>query len=309
MAMGSLFLSLAFIVALGVIISRLLPNMDDARRYINQLVLYIFLPGLIFHTIMLSKVNLLFVEIPLVAILGASANLIVGFLTFHFLPISNKIKGSMLLAATFGNVTYFGLPVLLSLYPENQIEVSEVSVLYEISKSFLNLTVGSMLAIYYSNGASISFSKILFEAFKLPPIWAVLVAVFWKLMKIPCPEFILNGTEILAVSVSGMMIISLGMALRFKFEPINLLALMIPVGLIKLIFSPFITYYIGPIFGLSGIFRDASVLEASMPSQLLSIIIASKYNLDEKTLAFVIMADTIMSFITIPFVSHLLLGH
>jgi hypothetical protein len=43
-----------------------------------------------------------------------------------------------------------------------------------------------------------------------------------------------------------------------------------------------------------------------MPSQLLSFIIAGRFKLDEETLAFVIMADTILAFITLPLVQGLL---
>jgi hypothetical protein len=108
----------------------------------------------------------------------------------------------------------------------------------------------------------------------------------------------LQATHILAVSVSGIMMLSLGMALRFK--PTGLMALILPVAAIKLFLSPQITATLASAVGVVGIHKEAGIIESSMPSQILSFVIASKYHLDEETLAFVIMADTILSFLTIP---------
>jgi malate permease and related proteins len=280
-----------------------LPNMEEARRHMNQLVLYVFLPALIFNTVMKSKIDFLFIEIPLVAATTIIVSLLVGFVFFNFLPVSGRTKGAILLGASFGNVTYLGIPVLMDIFPDRTLEVTEVAVLYEITTSFLNLSLGAMIAVWYSSHEKVALGKVLIEAVKLPPIWAVLVAVFWKITKAPCPDFMLQATHILAMSVSGIMILSLGMALRIK--PTSLIALVLPVAAIKLFLSPAITAALAPTIGVSGIYKQASVVESAMPSQLLSFVIASKYRLDEETLAFVITADTILSFLTIPILSSL----
>ena len=114
----------------------------------------------------------------------------------------------------------------------------------------------------------------------------------------------LNTAAILAVTVSGLMMLSLGMALRFT--PTRLMALAVPVAVIKLVVSPLIVFAAtGPV-GLGGIYGTAAVLEGAMPSQLLSFIIAGKFRLDEETLAFVIMVDTVLAFATLPLVRTLL---
>ena len=300
------FLPLATIALLGALLRHFIPGMEQTRQSMNRLVLYVFLPALVFRTVMDGTISRLFLEIPAVAAIGTLSCLAVGFLVFHFLPIPGPTKGAMMLGAAFGNVTYLGLPVLLGIFPGQADQVAEVSVLFEVTKSSLNLTLGAMIAIAYGSQEPITFRRTALEALKLPPIWALFAAIAWKLSGIPCPPLIMDTASILAVAVSGIMMLSLGMALRFSLTP--LMALAVPVSAIKLAFAPLVVFLTVTPLGITGVYSNAAVLEAAMPSQLLSFIIAGKFKLDEETLAFVIMVDTILAFVTLPLVRMLLLS-
>jgi malate permease and related proteins len=50
--MTSVFLPLALIALPGAVLRQLIPAMEDNRRAMNQMVLYVFLPALVFHSIM-----------------------------------------------------------------------------------------------------------------------------------------------------------------------------------------------------------------------------------------------------------------
>jgi predicted permease len=179
-----------------------------------------------------------------------------------------------------------------------------VAVLFEVTKSSLNLTLGAMIAIAYGTQEPITFRRTALEALKLPPIWALVVATAWKASAIPCPDVLMEMAGILAATVSGIMMLSLGMALKFKAT--RLMAFAIPVAAIKLVVSPVIVSLVVLPVGLTGLYGSATILEAAMPSQLLSFIIAAKFKLDEETLAFAIMVNTILAFVTLPLVHALL---
>jgi len=302
--MTTVFLTLTVIALAGALVRRSLPGMEEARGHLNRLVLYAFLPALVFKTVMDSQVDRLFFEIPLAAAGGVFGCLAVAFLVFHFLPIPGETKGAMLLVAAFGNVTYLGLPVLQGIFPAHPTEAAQVAVLFEVTKSSLNLTLGAMIAIAYGSREPITFRKTALEALKLPPIWALVIALVWKTSHLPCPAILLDAAGVMALSVTGMMIFSLGMAL--KFRPTRLMALALPAAAIKLAFSPLLVSFLVAPLGIGGIFRDMTVLEAAMPSQLLSFVIAGRFKLDEETMAFVIMADTLLGFVTLPLVGSLL---
>ena len=52
------------------------------------------------------------------------------------------------------------------------------------------------------------------QVIRLPPLWALAAALGFKFLHIPVPEFILHATQVLGATVSGLMILALGMALR-----------------------------------------------------------------------------------------------
>ncbi|MFO1079058.1 MAG: AEC family transporter [Reyranellaceae bacterium] len=298
--MTAVFLPLALIAGLGALLRHFGEGMEPRRQAMNLLVLYVFLPALVFHTVMDARLDRLFVEIPLIAACGMLASLAAAFAVFHFLPIPGSTKGALMLGSAFGNVTYLGLPVLLGTFPGHADAVAEVVVLFEVTNAALNLTLGAMIAIAYGSHEPITFRKTAGEAFRLPPIWALVVAVLWKVSGVPCPEFLLQATAILAATVSGIMMLSLGMALKFK--PTRLMALVLPVSAIRLLLAPLVAATVVAWLGGGGLYGHAAVLEAAMPSQLLSFIIAGRFKLDEETLAFVIMADTLLAFLTLPLI-------
>ena len=65
--MTAIFLPLALIALLGALLRHFVPGMEDRRQAMNQMVLYVFLPALVFHTVMEARLDRLFIEIPIVA--------------------------------------------------------------------------------------------------------------------------------------------------------------------------------------------------------------------------------------------------
>ncbi len=304
--MTQAFLSLLPIALFGALLRAVMPGAEEARLTLNRLVLVAFLPVLVFRTIMTCPMDATFWQVPVTAAVTSLVMVGAGFWVFHFLPIPRATKGAMILAAAFGNVTYLGLPLLQGLFPGQMTETATVAVLFEAMTSTLNLTLGSVVAIAYGTGERITFRRTALEALKLPPLWALALALVWRASGIPCPGFLLDGAGVMAASVSGMMILSLGMALRFRTTP--LLALVIPVAGLKLFASPAIASWVAGTVGLAGLTRDLAVLEAAMPSQLLSFVIASRFRLDEGTLSAVIFGTTILSLFTLPVIQAWLLG-
>ena len=306
--MDDVFFPLAVVVSIGAFLRYGRPEIEQTRRSVNQLVLYVFLPALVFRTVIEADIDRVFFEIPIMAFIGVMTSLVMSFLVFRYLPIPGPTKGAMILGATFGNVTYLGLPILLETFPKATEQAAEVSVLFEVTKSSLNLTLGAMTAIYFGSHEEVTLRKTVFEAMKLPPIWALIFAILLKSSQISCPAFVLETTKLLSSSVSGLMMLSLGMALRFRIN--RLIWLVIPVSLLKLVVAPLLMARIVTLYGVNDVYGSATIIEAGMPSQLLSFVISSRFKLDEETLSTVILADTMLAFLTVPWViEHLALGH
>ena len=80
---------------------------------------------------------------------------------------------------------------------------------------------------------------------------------------------------------------------------------MVPTLLIKLALSPLIVVFLGRIFKLLALVLHATTVEAAMPPQLFTLIVADRFNLDTENLAVAVVVLASLSFLTVPLVNHL----
>ena len=304
--MPTVFLSLGIIALVGSALSRLFPewNIEEFRKSINRLVLHLLLPSLIFKVVYTSDLDAVLFRVPAATAAGIVGSLAVALLAFRWMPLERKARGALVLACAFGNVTYLGLPVLQGIFPEPEIDIAKVAILCEVTVAPLNLIVGSLLAMRYSEAQGLGVRKSLRQVVQLPPLWALAAALACKFLEIPVPAFILHGTEVLGGAVSGLMILSLGMALRFERHG-HVLPIL-TVSSIKLLVSPLIVFAAAGFLTMKEPYLEAVTLEGAMPSQLLTIVIADRYNLDSRILARAIVVNTALAFATIPLVRVML---
>ncbi len=300
------FLSLAVIVLIGNSLGRLFPgwNIDEFRKSITRIVLFFLLPALIFDVIYHCNLEGVLFEVPACAIAGIVGGLILGLAAFHWMPLDRRAKGALILACSFANVLYLGLPLLQGVFRDPTIHIEKVAILSQVTHVPLSLTFGALLAMCYSDQRGGTLRASLKEIARFPPLWALAAALICKYLEVPVPGFVLRTAEVLGESVPGLMVLSLGMAIRI--ERIDRLSPLLVVSGIKLVVCPVIVFLVAGLLAMKEPYHEAVTLEGGMPSQLLAIAIADRYNLDSQILARAIVVTTLLSFATIPLVRWML---
>ena len=153
--------------------------------------LYVFLPALNFHVVYQAKLGYEFWQVPVVAIIMIAGCVLLAFLAYSFIKIEDKAKGVLILAAAFGNVTYFlVLLYLQSLFPAQHQQVLVMAILFEITLTPLGLILGSALAAHYGKQGRFSFRALILAIIKMPLLWEMFVALFLNAYHIVIPDFI-----------------------------------------------------------------------------------------------------------------------
>lgn len=300
--METTLFSLGLVVSIGIVVRPLLGsvmNPDALRQALGSVVLYILLPSLIFEKICSAEIGSESYQVAGAVGVGIISCLLLGTFLFGFFKIEGRTRGSLILACAFGNATCLGLPVIEEMFGSSG---APVVFLAELTVTALNLLVGVMVASLLVSGRSGSRSIVrsVGAALKLPPLWALVGALAVNLYAVPVPDWVLDGTELLGRAVAGLMLLLLGMALRFPGPGLLLLA--VPVVAIKLIVSPGAVYLAARGLGMSGTPLEATVVEGAMPTQLLCLVIADRYGLDTSCLALLIVLDTALVYLTVPLV-------
>ena len=307
--MADVLLALGLMALLGSLLRYWLPDFDveTARRSIGVLVLNVFLPALVFRVICSVPSGPEMVQIPLVMGIGVVCCLGLALLLFRPLVMPAEEKGALVLASAFGNVTYLGLPVLQGLFPGLSLQVAKVAILSEVTTTPLNLSVGVALGESFRGTVRRGvWRQALHAVVTMPALWAIVLALVWTGSGIPVPGFLMEATRILGNTVTGLMMLSLGMGLRYRRlqQPWPLLL----ASSIKLLVSPLVVLAAARWIGLEPPYLQAVVLEGAMPTQLLTFVIADRVGLDVERLALCILLNTAASFVTIPLLQGWLFG-
>jgi malate permease and related proteins len=273
---------------------------------LNVVVLNVFLPALAFGLVATAKVDRSFIAVPITA--GVVILLCTGavFAVYRLIPGVRKIPGPafgvMILAASYGNVTYLGLPVITEMLGA---ERGYVAILYDLLASTpILLTVGAFICARYGSGKVISLAESLKRVIMLPPLWAVGAGIAVRLGRVTVPNLVLDTIGIMGKPVIPLMMFTVGLALDFR--DVKRLPIAIPALAIKLFLAPVLAWWIGSRLGVTGEVLEAITIEGAMPVMVLSLVIADEFELDVPLAAACIAVSTVALFGTMPMMMKML---
>jgi hypothetical protein len=304
----TVFLALGLMALAGSALNRLLPDLDIdlTRRACGQLVLNVFLPALNFEVVYQLPIDSTFWQVPLVLSAAAFSCAALAALVLSLARVDLRVKGSLVLASAFGNVTYLGIPVLRALFPDDRLRAMQVAILAEVTVTSLDLITSSLIAPFYGSEAKFSVKATAKEVARFPLLWAIALAATCRLSGIPMPAFVMMAMHLLGETVSGLMMLVLGMALKpsVMISSVRKSGRLITPLIIKLGLSPLVAFLIARTLKLPALVTQAITIEAAMPPQLFMLIAADKTELDTEYLAVAVLALTALSFVTLPMVAN-----
>jgi len=297
----------AILIVCGVLWRVFTPQGLDAdalRNSLTTLVYVLLLPALVLVVLWRAELSLDALRVAVLAMVGIGVGMGSAWLWFRRQRPASAALGALLLAATFPNATYMGLPVLeASLGPWAR----AVAIQYDLfACTPLLLSVGVMLAQHY--GGVEERAHPLHNLVRVPPLWAAVIGVSLNLLKVPLPALFGGVMDMLAAGVVPLMLFSLGLGLRWGSGWGKRVSLVMPVVAIQLLLTPLIVWGISDVTGLAGQVRTAVVLEAAMPSMVLGIVLCDRYRLDSSLYAMAVTLSTALSALTLPLWFSLLEG-
>ena len=144
---------------------------------------------------------------------------------------------------------------------------------------------------------------------KSPSTYAVIISVLFIYYELEMPQFVLNSVMLLGYTMIVLILMSLGISLtQLKVFSIKS-SIISSIG--RVIIGPLIGFLIIKIFNLSGYAAGVLLIQSSMPSAILTFLIASMYSPKKivDSISSMIVVSTLMSLITVPIVVFLSLKY
>ena len=144
---------------------------------------------------------------------------------------------------------------------------------------------------------------------KSPSTYAVIIAVIFLYFDLEMPKLVLNTVMLLGYTMIVLILMSLGVSLTqmkiFSFKT----SLISSIG--RVIVGPIIGFILIKIFNLSGYAAGVLLIQSSMPSAILTYLIASMYSPKKivDSISSMIVTSTLMSLITIPVIVFIALKY
>ncbi len=305
--MASALIQMMAIVLFGTLWVWLKPGGIDVqlvRRSITSLVYYLFLPALVLAVMWKAPIGLDSLRIALASASGVLVALLVTWIFTKVVGMPPVSAGAAILAASFSNAVYLGLPVLEASFGAWS---RSVAIQYDLLASTpILLSVGVMIARYYSKDDK-PFSPFL-SLLKVPPFWAMLCALLLNSLNIEPPEIIFSFIQKLGACVVPLMLLSIGMSLQWKNGMRGHRGWLVAIVAIKLIAFPVVVWMAAGYVGLTGPLLSAVIVEGAMPCMVLGIVICDRYRLDTAFFAAAVTLSTVLSVLTLPICLYLVTG-
>ena len=282
-----------FIVGIGYLLGKKSPNLDTS--FITNYAANFGTPALVIFAVLSSGVTYsIFAEYFIYSLIAIILFAIIGIL---FLIPMKKDFIRELPPFILPNTGNMGIPICLFAYGSLGMGVAAAISSVVI---LLHFTLNVFLA-----NKKFDIKIII----KSPSFYAILFTVFFLYFEIKTPTFVLNTVMLLAYGMIVLILISLGVALTklkvFSFKS----SVISSIG--RVIIGPIIGFILIKIFNLSGFAAGVLLIQSSMPSAILTYLIASMYSPKEivDNIASMIVVSTLMSLITVPIIVFIALKY
>ena len=293
-------LSIVLMIALGYILKRIdFLSFKDVDT-LNNIVIYIFLPSMIFHALYTADLSLM-PQLGILPFVILASSFITGCISYFILKsfnISDKRLWSILITVMIANTGFMGYPISLGIYGY---EGFLRAIFCDIATMFLFLILSFILILKFGGSIKTAVKKIAL----FPPVWAIILGISLNSLNIPIGPVLDNTINYLGNAAIPLIMLSLGVSIDLGGLKRSKYAIIF-TSLIKLAFFPFIAFLIVSFLGLVDLQYNVSIVEAAMPSGMLSLLLAITYKLDYELTSDCILINTVFSLVSLPIIIMLI---
>ena len=289
-------LSIIIMIGLGYVLKRVDFLSEKDIDPFNKIVMYIFMPCMIFHAIYSADFSLFakLSVLPFIILASSAVTGVVSFIILKKLHLDDKALWSVLVTVMIANTAFMGYPVNLGIYGQ---EGFLRAIFCDMATLVIFLLLSFILILKFGGTVKTAVKKIAF----FPPLWAVVFGICFNWLNIPIGPVLDNTVNYLGQGAIPLIMVTLGLSIDFSALTRNK-SMIAFTSVMKLMVFPAIAFLIVSYLGFTNLEFNVTVVEAAMPSGMLSLLLAITYNLDFEMTSDCILINTVISLITLPII-------
>lgn len=270
------------------------------KQVVSNIVLNCFSPCLVFASLVNSQLpaNEL-ADMALFTIANVLGMGLIGFLVAKLLRFSRPDTVVLMLLIMFVNGGNYGLMLNQLRYGDDGLARA---VVYYLTSTMTLYTLG----IFIASAGQLTLQQALRRLFTFPAFYAAVLAFVVYNWHLPVPAPLMRGIEIAGNGAVPLMLVLLGMQIADTNGRAFFSHLTVPAVGLRLLLAPLLAVPVAAVVGLEGLNRSVSIIQASMPSAVFVIILATEFKLSPTAVSGIVVLSTLLSPFTIaPMISLL----
>ena len=283
------------IAAAGALLASLI-KLD--HRTLGRTVFYMGTPALIFRRLYGTEFD--WATMQRLAGVSMIVMLVTGFLSWLLSAgLERRQRAAIILTSAMSNNGNMGIPICNFAFGEMGLALATI---YYITTSFLGNTLGIVVA----SSGQMSIWKAIREAFKAPMLYAAVIGLLFNRLNWELPVPIFRSIDLLADAAIPLMLIVLGVQLRTNFRWHSPWLVLRSVS-VRLLAGPLVAWAVCFFLGISALERSVMIIQASMPTAVITSVVATEFDAAPELVATDIFVSTIASMISLSVVLWLVM--
>lgn len=286
-------------IVIGYLIAKVSGKGKEINKYLNLLLINIFIPLLFINTILTTSPSAL-TEIPTIVTLTVIIHLLSPILMYIFLrrrDYEDSTKGVFYICATFNNALFIPIPLVLMFVGSSGLPIV---IIFSLTQLVLLSTLGSFMGAAFGGGED-GRNKIVKDVLTFPPFIAAIVAVILFIANVQLTGSIADVLSYTGTITTFLALISVGLGIGIRFSLVEIRAALEVVG-IRQVLVPLLTIPLILLSGLTQVSQSIIILEVLMPPAILTVVYAKSFKLDYEKAATIVTVGTLLLLPLIPFI-------
>ncbi len=284
----NIVLPVFIIIGAGFVAARRLTI--DAQT-LSRVSLYVLGPALVFSKLVETTVTGTdLVQIVVFTVVGTLLVLALSWVVARLLRLNRSTESAFVLSCSFVNSGNYGLPLVLFAFGQAGLERA---LIYFVTGAFMMNTV----AVFIASRGQAKATTSLLNIFRVPMIYAIVIAFAIRAAHLEIPEFISQPLEMTGNAAIPVMLLLVGIQLAgVSFGKQARLICM--ATLVRLVGGAVVGIALATVMGLAGVTRQACIIEHSTPTGVMTGILALEFGTEPELVTGVIFASTLASIVT-----------
>jgi predicted permease len=267
-------------------------------RSLGRLLFYLATPSLVFRSLYQTRLD--YTVLGHLTLVAVSAAVLAGLLGWWAgAGQERKQRAAMVLTSAVSNNGNMGIPISYFAFGDTGMALATV---YYVISSFLSNTFGSVVA----SAGERSLTGALQQSLRVPVLYAATAGLLLNALHLELPPTLFRPVDLLADAAIPGMLVLLGVQLRAAplWQTPSVIWRSVAV---RLLAAPSVAWLLCLLWGITGVERAVLILQAAMPTAVMTAVIATEFDTAPQFVAAVIFFSTAISMVTLSVVLWLVL--